>query len=86
MHNKETKIPPFLQKSFIANLGKEALAAYFKMQAEILYQFLNSSNNKISISSCYEALAQMYGFKNWNILSAKIKNMDKEKKSNMDDN
>lgn len=44
-----------------------------KLQATILKEFLRESNTDISQSSCLQALAKIYRFKDWNTMSAILK-------------
>ncbi len=45
----------------------------FKKQAQILKEFLNKKDATITISTCYLAIAKMNGFKDWNTMSAWLK-------------
>lgn len=45
-----------------------------KKQAKILKSFLSNQNQDISLSSCYQAIAKMNGYKDWNTMSAELEN------------
>lgn len=45
-----------------------------KKQARDLKAFLNKNNSEISISSCYQAIAIINGYPNWNTMSAIMNN------------
>lgn len=39
-------------------------------QAKIMQEFVTLQNNeKMKLSNCYECIAKMWGFKNWNTFS-----------------
>lgn len=48
-----------------------------KKQAKLLQDFIRQKYSiKINLSFCYQVLSNLYGYKDWNVLSAKIKEND----------
>jgi hypothetical protein len=57
------------------SLNKELL----KKQAKIMQEFIRLENGeKMKLSNCYECIAKMWGYKNWNTLSANLKECEYE--------
>ena len=49
-----------------------------KKQARIMCDFLKAANDKISLSACYNCIAKMWGFENWNQFSTILKEIENE--------
>ena len=47
-----------------------------KAQAKIIKEFLKGNNIEVSHSFCLEVISKIYGQKDWNNLSAALKNTD----------
>lgn len=44
-----------------------------KKQAHLLHDFLKKNNSTIKLSSCFQAMAKINGFKDWNTMLARLK-------------
>lgn len=52
-----------------------------KKQARVLQEFVKlEEGKKLSLSSCYNCLAKMWGFENWNQFSAILNKQEAEEK------
>lgn len=49
-----------------------------KNRAKILKEYLRAGGFNITQSSCYNALAKMHGFENWNIFQDYLKKQEKK--------
>lgn len=49
-----------------------------KAQIKILREYLKAADFELSQSSAYHAVSKMYGFENWNTLSAHLKEETKK--------